>query len=54
MFSMPAVIALANEIGLEFPKIAKSMSEFRGARRRFDMLYKSSNYSIIDDYGHHP
>ena len=49
-----AVIALANEIGLEFAKIAKSMSEFRGARRRFDMLYKSSNYSIIDDYGHHP
>ena len=39
---------------MEFSEIALSMAEFRGARRRFDMLYKSSNYSIVDDYGHHP
>ena len=49
-----AVVALANELGMEFSEIALSMAEFRGARRRFDMLYKSSNYSIVDDYGHHP
>ena len=49
-----AVVALANELGMEFSGIAQSMAEFRGARRRFDMLYKSSNYSIVDDYGHHP
>ncbi|MCP4799001.1 MAG: UDP-N-acetylenolpyruvoylglucosamine reductase, partial [bacterium] len=30
------------------------MSEFRGANRRFDVLYRSANYSVVDDYGHHP
>ena len=49
-----AVIALATELGIGFSAISKSMAEFRGARRRYDVLYKSSNYSIVDDYGHHP
>ncbi|MAB61198.1 MAG: UDP-N-acetylenolpyruvoylglucosamine reductase [Verrucomicrobiales bacterium] len=49
-----AVIALATELEVDFSAISNAMAEFRGARRRFDVLYKSSNYSVIDDYGHHP
>jgi len=49
-----AVIALATELGVDFSDISNAMSQFRGARRRFDVLYRSSNYSVVDDYGHHP
>ena len=35
-----AVIALATELGIGFSAISKSMAEFRGARRRYDILYK--------------
>jgi len=49
-----AVIALATELGVNFSVIADAMREFRGARRRFDVLYRSANYSVVDDYGHHP
>jgi UDP-N-acetylenolpyruvoylglucosamine reductase len=49
-----AVIALATELGVDFSDISGAMREFRGAKRRFDVLYRSANYSVVDDYGHHP
>ena len=49
-----AVIALATELGVDFSDISAAMREFRGAKRRFDVLYRSANYSVVDDYGHHP
>jgi len=49
-----AVIALATELGVNFSDISAAMREFRGAKRRFDVLYRSANYSVVDDYGHHP
>lgn len=48
------VIALATELGIPFPKIAEAMETFRGARRRFEIKYRSERYMIVDDYGHHP
>jgi UDP-N-acetylmuramate--alanine ligase len=49
-----AVIALATELEVDFSDISTAMREFRGAKRRFDVLYRSANYSVVDDYGHHP
>ncbi len=48
------VIALATELGVPFPKIAEALESFRGARRRFEIKYRSDRYMIVDDYGHHP
>jgi UDP-N-acetylmuramate--alanine ligase len=48
------VIALATELGVEFPRIAQALDSFRGARRRFEVKYRSENYIVVDDYGHHP
>jgi UDP-N-acetylmuramate--L-alanine ligase len=48
------VIALATELGVPFHKIAEAMETFRGARRRFEIKYRSERYMIVDDYGHHP
>ena len=49
-----AVIALATLLGSEFDDIAEAMRTFRGARRRFEVLYRSADYMVVDDYGHHP
>ncbi|MEO7319524.1 MAG: UDP-N-acetylmuramate--L-alanine ligase [Chthoniobacteraceae bacterium] len=48
------VIALATELGVPFGKIAEALESFRGARRRFEIKYRSDRYMIVDDYGHHP
>ncbi len=48
------VIALATELGVPFSKIAEALESFRGARRRFEIKYRSDRYMVVDDYGHHP
>ncbi len=47
-------IALATELGVPFATIAEALESFRGARRRFEIKYRSERYMIVDDYGHHP
>ena len=48
------VIALATELGVPFEKIAKSLTKFQHARRRFEIKYDSPRFLLVDDYGHHP
>jgi UDP-N-acetylmuramate--alanine ligase len=47
-------VALATEIGVPFGKIAEALESFRGARRRFEIKLKTGDYTVVDDYGHHP
>lgn len=49
-----AVLALAAELRLDLDKCALALGSFRGARRRFEVVYSSKDYLIVDDYGHHP
>ena len=49
-----AVLALAAELGLDIGVCAKALETFRGARRRFEMLFASPDFLVVDDYGHHP
>ncbi len=49
-----AVLALAAELGLDLEKCTAALASFRGARRRFEVVYSSRDYLIVDDYGHHP
>jgi len=48
------VIALATVLGVSVFKIAEAFESFRGAKRRFEVKYRSDNYMVVDDYGHHP
>ena len=48
------VIALATVLGVPVEKIAEAFESFRGAKRRFEVKYRSDKYLVIDDYGHHP
>lgn len=47
-------IALATEMGVDVVKIAAAFESFCGAKRRFEVKYRSDNYMVVDDYGHHP
>src|ERR1700736_2661810 len=47
-------VALATEIGVPFHKIAEALESFRGARRRFEIRLQTVDYTVVDDYGHHP
>lgn len=49
-----AVLALASELGLDLAVCAKALEGFRGARRRFETIFSSPDYLLVDDYGHHP
>jgi len=50
--SLP-VIYLANKFGVGKENIEKSLMNFKGARRRFDILF-DREIKIVDDYAHHP
>jgi UDP-N-acetylmuramate--alanine ligase len=49
-----AATAVALEVGLEFPRIASGLAEFRGAERRFQLRGEAKGVMVVDDYGHHP
>jgi UDP-N-acetylmuramate--alanine ligase len=49
-----AAIAIADICGAEFSLIARALSSFAGAKRRFETKYLTPSYRIVDDYGHHP
>lgn len=49
-----AAVAVGRLLGLDFPIIAKSISTFEGARRRFELRGQVNNILFIDDYAHHP
>jgi len=49
-----AAIAVADELGLPFEKIAEALKQFTGAKRRFDRKYEDGGILVVDDYAHHP
>ncbi len=54
VYNALAATAAAFRHGVSFDKIAKSMKNFRGAGRRFEILGKLKGITIADDYAHHP
>ncbi|MGB3614558.1 MAG: UDP-N-acetylmuramate--L-alanine ligase [Elainellaceae cyanobacterium] len=51
--SMAAVV-LGRLLGLPFDLIAEALSEFEGARRRYEFKGRVNQITFIDDYAHHP
>lgn len=54
VYNALGAIALAQEIGIDFPTIAKSLASFTGIERRFSFCGTHKGAEIFDDYGHHP
>ena len=49
-----AAVAVAGEVGLDFPVVASALAEFQGAERRFERCGEAGGVLVVDDYGHHP
>jgi UDP-N-acetylmuramate--alanine ligase len=49
-----AAVAVGRELELPFTRIAAGLREFRGVRRRFDVLASTPRMTVVDDYAHHP
>ena len=49
-----AAITVCLEIGLEPEQIRSGLKQFYPPERRFQVLYHSEEYLVVDDYAHHP
>ena len=49
-----SAIAAAINAGVSFDECREHLSTFKGAGRRFEMLYEKDGIAIADDYAHHP
>ncbi len=47
-----AVLASLSEIDLESAR--EKLKNYRGIKKRFDIVQKRDDFALIDDYGHHP
>ncbi|MDD3463057.1 MAG: UDP-N-acetylmuramate--L-alanine ligase [Sulfurospirillaceae bacterium] len=47
-----AILAALNEMDVEL--IREKLKNFKGIKKRFDILHVEKNFALIDDYGHHP
>ncbi|HZG87057.1 UDP-N-acetylmuramate--L-alanine ligase [Paenibacillus sp.] len=49
-----ATLIVCLEAGVPFAQAAEALTEFRGAKRRFQVLGDAHDVLVIDDYAHHP
>ena len=49
-----AVLAIADVLGMPRDKVARSLGEFSGTGRRFQLRGEVNGIRIYDDYAHHP
>lgn len=49
-----AAISLALKLGVGEEAIRQALKSYRGVKRRFELVYKSKDCVLIDDYAHHP
>ena len=47
-----AILASLSEMDLESAR--EKLKNYRGIKKRFDIIQKSDSFTLIDDYGHHP
>lgn len=49
-----AVIVMLLQLGFPAEQIKKAILGFKGAERRFELVYKKNDIYLFDDYAHHP
>jgi UDP-N-acetylmuramate--alanine ligase len=49
-----AAVAVADELGVPFVRVAAALAEFQGAERRFQRHGEAGGVLVVDDYAHHP
>ena len=54
LLNAAAALAAGIALGAQSSDLLKGLSEFTGARRRFELKGEVAGIRIVDDYGHHP
>lgn len=54
VYNALATLIACLESGLTFDQVAQTIPDFRGAKRRFQVLGEVNDILVIDDYAHHP
>jgi len=49
-----AAVAVADQLGLPFEKVAEALAQFSGATRRFERVFDGDGIVVVNDYAHHP
>lgn len=49
-----AAIMIAHHLGIADEKIKAAVADFKGVKRRFEYMIKTSSLVFVDDYAHHP
>ncbi len=49
-----AAIIVLEEVGIKTLNLLESLKSFDGVKRRFSLVSSNNNFTIIDDYAHHP
>ncbi len=49
-----AALAVTTDMGVSHEAAFAGLEEFRGARRRFELVGKARDITVVDDYAHHP
>jgi UDP-N-acetylmuramate--alanine ligase len=49
-----AVIAVCHRLKLDLAKVKKSIADFSGTSRRFEIIGERNGALLVDDYAHHP
>lgn len=49
-----AAIAAAGAVGVDLATAAQALGDFRGIRRRLDVVGSAKGVTVIDDFGHNP
>jgi UDP-N-acetylmuramate--alanine ligase len=46
-------IAISYDLGIKLSIIKRALKKFKNVKRRFN-IFRQKNYTIVDDYAHHP
>jgi UDP-N-acetylmuramate--alanine ligase len=49
-----AAVGVGLSLGLTFPDIPRALASFEGVHRRFELVGRWREASVVDDYAHHP
>jgi len=54
IYNSLAAIACCRVLGIPVEEIQRNLNRFKGTHRRFDILGKVKDITLVDDYAHHP
>jgi UDP-N-acetylmuramate: L-alanyl-gamma-D-glutamyl-meso-diaminopimelate ligase len=49
-----AVLAMANTLKWDLAKTLQALAEFRGVKRRQELLFETHGIAVMEDFAHHP